>query len=241
LRNWVVTFVVAVVAAGCRTAPEPSPERTAAEPPPERSAPEPAREPAPAVVRLELKESAWTLEELFDQIHRATGISILYDASNATFTQATVILCGAHTIARDELFDWLQAVLSYRNLVLVPVGPAHGERSPRWLLIERRPIVGRTRYVQVQASDIGKYSDRRDPCVVTTITLSPTSDKTRIRNAISAVLTTTDGLGRIQAVPGSHELIVGDFAPVVAQAVRLAAVLDREFTVTTSSPDADPR
>ena len=69
--------------------------------PPKPEEPKPER----AIVRLLPKEGGWKIDELFDQIHRTTGISILYDATNATFKQAKVEFVGVHAIAADELFD----------------------------------------------------------------------------------------------------------------------------------------
>jgi hypothetical protein len=255
LRDFILSFVLALAAAGCRSAQapasDPAPALAAAlapdpAPPPDpESAPAPTPTPAPApeppagFVRINPREGSWTIAELFDEIHRATGISIVYDASDATFTQAKITVCGTHTIARDDLFDWLQAVLSYRRLVLVPVGPKGVDGKQQWYVMPPRPWHGRPPFVE--ATEIDKYADRRDLLIVSRIPLSPCTDATRMREALASILTTTDGIGRIREIPGEHALVVGDFAPVVAQAVRLAAVLEKEFVVTTSSPEAAPR
>jgi len=78
------------------------------------------RHPSKNPVRLLPKEGGWTPAELFDQINKTTGISILFDSQNATFKQQKIEFVGVHVIEEDQLFDWLQAVLSYRKLVLVP-------------------------------------------------------------------------------------------------------------------------
>src|SRR5882724_12846386 len=96
-------------------APAPAPGAPPAPPAPPKSGKNP--------VRLMPKEDGWKINELFEAINKTTGISILYDSGNATFKQAKVEFVGAHVIEEDQLFDWLQAVLSYRKLVLVPVGP----------------------------------------------------------------------------------------------------------------------
>ena len=194
------------------------------EPKPAEPKPEPV--PEKAIVRLLPKEGGWKIDELFDQIHRTTGISILYDATNATFKQAKVEFVGQHAIAVDELFDWLQAVLSYRKLVLVPVGPKGVDGKQQWFVMDQADPNLKSRPVYINEDEIYKYADRDGLYVVTTLTLEHISDTTRVRNALSPLSTATAGIGRIQDIPGSRALIVGDFAPVVAAMKRLLKYID---------------
>lgn len=47
---------------------------------------------------------------------------------------------------------------------------------------------------------------------MTALSLAFTNDTTAMRNALAPLSTQTAGLGRIQDIPGSSVLIVGDFA-----------------------------
>ena len=189
---------------------------------PKPGEPKPERQ----IVRLLPKEGGWQISELFDQIHRTTGISILYDGTNATFKQAKVEFTGVHPIAVDELFDWLQAVLSYRKLVLVPVGPKGPDGTQQWFVMDQADPNLKSRPVYIKETDIERYADRDGLYVVTTLTLENINDTTRVRNALSPLSTATAGIGRIQDIPGSRALIVGDFAPVVAAMKRLLKYID---------------
>jgi general secretion pathway protein D len=200
--------------------PEPKPE----EPKPEKD-----------IVRILPKEGGWKIDELFDQIQRTTGISILYDATNATFKQAKVEFVGPHPIYVDELFDWLQAVLSYRKLVLVPVGPKGADGKQQWFVMDQADPNLKSRPVYIKETEIEKYADRDGLYVVTTLTLVHINDTTRVRNALSPLSTATAGIGRIQDIPGSRALIVGDFAPVVAAMKRLLTYID------VSNPQIEPK
>jgi type II secretion system protein D len=188
----------------------------------------PPNEPKPErhAVRLMPKEGGWQIAELFEQIHRTTGISILYDSTNATVKQAKVEFVGQHSIDVDELFDWLQAVLSYRKLVLVPVGPKGVDGKQQWFVMDQADPNLKSRPVYIAEDSIEKYADRDGLYVVTTLTLKNISDTTRVRNALSPLSTATAGIGRIQDIPGSRALIVGDFAPVVAAMKRLLVYID---------------
>jgi len=196
-----------IVAAGCAT-PSPEPE------------------PSARVVRFEAKEGPWKLKDIFQHIHTTTGISISYDTGGScTWPEAEVTICGVHVIEEDQLFDWLQAIVSYRRLVLVPVGPKGADGKKQWFLLD--PLKGRPPYID--ESKIGDYAEREHLYVVTTITLSFMSDTTLMRNALAPLSTAAGGVGRIRETPGESKLIVGDFAPVVAAIAKRAARLDIEF------------
>jgi type II secretion system protein D len=197
---------------------------------------EPAKNGEEEPVRLLPKDGGWKIDELFDQIHRTTGISILYDSGNATFKQAKVEFVGEHVIRQVDLFDWLQAVLSYRKLVLVPVGPkSPGTTKQQWFVMDQADPNLKSRPVYIKESEIENYADRDGLYVVTTLTLEHINDTQRVRNALSPLSTQTAGIGRITDIAGSRALIVGDFAPVVAAMKRLLVYID------VVNPRIDPR
>jgi type II secretion system protein D len=235
-----VTFGALAIAAPAALA-QAKPEDKPPEPAPGAPAPAPGAPPAaPAKtakspVRLMPKEGGWKIEELFDSINKTTGISILYDSGNATFKQAKVEFVGQHVIEEDQLFDWLQAVLSYRKLVLVPVGPKSPDEKQQWFVMDQADPNLKSRPVYIKETEIDDYADRDGLYVVTTLTLQNITDTTRVRNALSPLSTATAGIGRIQDIAGSRALIVGDFAPVVAAMKKLLQYID------VQNPKTDPR
>jgi general secretion pathway protein D len=202
--------------------------------PPEPPKPEEPRPEEPSVRILE-KEGGWKIEDLFQQIQKSTGISILYDSGNAAFKQTKIEFVGAHVIAESRLFEWLQAVLSYRKLVLVPVGPKSPDGKQQWFVMDQADPNLKSRPVYIDEQEIYDYADRDGLYVVTTLSLEHISDTTRVRNALSPLSTQTAGIGRIQDIPGSRSLIVGDFAPVVAAMKRLLSYIDKV------NPQIEPR
>lgn len=188
-----------------------------------------------AVVRILPKEGGWKIEELFEQIQKTTGISILYDSGNATFKQTKIEFVGPHPIPESQLFDWLQAVLAYRKLVLVPVGPRSPEGRQQWFVMDQADPNLKSRPVYIKEDEIEAYADRDGLYVVTTLTLEHITDTTRVRNALSPLSTQTAGIGRITDIPGSRAMIVGDFAPVVAAMKKLLEFIDME------NPQTEPK
>jgi hypothetical protein len=191
-------------------------------------------------IRLVPKDGGWRVDELFDLINKTTGASILYDGNNATFKQAKVEFVGAHVIAESDLFAWLQAVLSYRKLVLVPVGPKSPDGRSQWFVMDQADPNLKSRPMFIDESQIFDVEDRDGLYVVTTLRCRDTVDTTRVRNALSPLSTQTAGIGRIQDIPGSRVLIVGDFAPVVAAMKRSLDIINANSPPSAVRPAPTP-
>jgi hypothetical protein len=207
-------------------------------PPPE--APQPggdAHKPSGPTVRLAVRPGGWTVADVLEEVTRVTGRPILYDGTNATFKQAKIeFLCATDGLEmqQSELFPFVQAALSYRKLVLVPVGPklANGEQA--WFVMDLADPSLKSRPVFLEESEVLDYADRDGLYVVTTLRLRDTVDAVRARNALSPISTATAGIGRVQD-NGGRFLIVSDFAPVVAAMKR---TLDR---INASTPPSAVR
>ena len=192
------------------------------------------------VVHLNPKDGGWTILELFDSIQKSTGISILYDGTNQAVKTQKVEFVGTHVIPEDELFDWLQATLSFKKLVLVPVGPKSPEGRQQWFVMDQADPMLRARPFYVDEKDIYKYQDRDGLFVVTTLTLKHISDTNRVRTALQLLVTQTAGIGKIQDIAGSRALIVADFAPIVAAMKRLLDYIDVVNTQITPTMEVVP-
>src|SRR5882724_4066673 len=195
------------------------------EPWPPAETPKPVRAAPPAssnIVRLMPKEGGWRIDDLFEYVNKTTGVSILYDSGNATFKQAKIEFVGVHEIPVSDLFAWLQAVLSYRKLALVPVGPRSADGKQQWFVMDQADPSMKSRPWFIDESEVFDFGDRDGLYVVTTLRVRDTVDPTRARNALSPLSTATAGIGRI--MDNGHFLIIGDFAPVVASMKHL---LDR--------------
>lgn len=188
---------------------------------------QPGVEKKDGVITINPSGPGWSVLELFSWIHKATGRSILYDeTSNQKIKTAKVQFVGSHVIRESELFDWLQAVLSFNNLVLVPVGPTSPDGSQQWFCLDQNNPMIKAKPVYVSENDILELADRDGLYVVTTFTLKHISDTARVRQALTGLSTQTASIGRIQDVPGSRAVIIGDFAPVVAAMKHLVDQID---------------
>jgi type II secretion system protein D len=189
----------------------------------------PAVENKDGVLTITPNPQGWGVLELFSSIHRVTGRSILYDeGTNPKIKTAKVQFVGTHIVRERDLFSWLQAVLSFNNLVLVPVGPTSPDGKQQWFCLDQNNAAVKTKPVYIDEKDIYEFEDRDGLYVVTSLQLRYISDTARVRQALTALTSTAAGGGRIQDVPGSRSIIVGDFAPVVAAMKRLVEYIDKE-------------
>ncbi len=178
------------------------------------------------IVQLNPRPEGWKIEDLFRAISEMTGASILYEKSNAVIKSKTITFIGTQPIPKARLFDWLQAVLSYHCLVLVPVGPPGPGGQQQWFALDQANAGLTSHPVYVAEDKLEDYADRDGLYVVTTITLKNIKDTSRVRQALSQMSTKTAGLGRINDIQGSRALIVGDFAPIVVAMKRLVEFID---------------
>jgi hypothetical protein len=206
-----------------------------------QQAPRRARAEEPKI-RIDPKPGGYRVDELFEWIHSVTGRSILFDSANQTFKQARIEFVGVHEIPKSELFDWLQAVLSYRKLVLVPVGPEGTAGGSQWMIMDQADPNLKSKPVFVSENELADHASRDGLYITTMLRVRDTVDTTRVRNALSPLSTAIAGIGRIQDVPGARVLIVSDFAPVVwamKQLLdRMNAIADRPEVGRTAPADA---
>ncbi len=207
-------------------APPPAPVPVPAEDPPEFA---PASDDEEMIV-LNPKEGGWEIVDLFTAISEMTGASILYEAQNAVIKGKKISFIGTQAIPKTRLFDWLQAILSYHGLVLVPVGPKGPEGQQQWFALDQANANLTSRPVYIEEDEIEDYADRDGLYVVTSFKLVHIKDTSRVRQALSQMSTKTAGLGRINDIQGSRALIVGDFAPIVAAMKKLLSFIDVENT-----------
>jgi hypothetical protein len=255
-----LVLAAAFAASACASSAQPAPAAaptprviSVSEPPPREWEPWPPAQSAPAprarvasgkTVTLEPRQGGWPVLELFEMVSQQTGRSILYDGSNATFKHAKIEFVGRHVVAEEDLFAWLQAVLSYRKLCLVPVGPKSSDGKQQWFVMDQADPALKSRPVFIDESEVESYADRDGLYVVTSLRVRDTLDAQRARNALTPISTQTAGIGRI--TDHGRFLVVGDFAPVVASMKRLLDRINAETTPAlatppTPAPPAQPR
>ncbi|MCG3135084.1 MAG: hypothetical protein HMLKMBBP_02587 [Planctomycetes bacterium] len=181
------------------------------------------------VIKIVPVEGGYKVEDLFKYIYKTTGRSILYDSGpSSKVKQLKVEFTGEHLVRESELFSWLQSVISFQQLVLVPVGPIAPDGTQQWYCLEQANQMVRSRPVYLREEQIFEYENRDGLYVVTSVTLQNISDTARVKAALQQLASTSSSIGKVQDVPGSRALILADFAPMVASMKRLLDYIDVE-------------
>jgi hypothetical protein len=88
---------------------------------------------AAAAFLLEERAEGWPLGELLQHLARETDVVIEpADSVDAALLERKVEFVGPLSIPRDRALEWLQAVLGFYRLAMVPVGPP---AEPRFAVI----------------------------------------------------------------------------------------------------------
>jgi hypothetical protein len=187
--------------------------------------------PVERVVRFAWNEGGWKLSDVLEHINRVTNWSVLYESGSGTRRQRRLLsdATGDVEIRESDLGAWLRAGVADSGYLLVEIPSVRTRDGRRELfLIDVSDPLIRSKSALLPESEVLAKANREDVYVVTTLTLERITDPTALRNALAPLSTQTAGIGRIQDVPGSAALIVGDYAPVVAAMKRIVDLLNDE-------------
>jgi hypothetical protein len=179
-------------------------------------------------IRIEPRDGGWKFDELADYLHRVAGVSILYESQNRTVKENRLFV-GPCTLAEDELFPWMQAWASDRNMTLVPIW--HGADGRRqWFVVEETNGA-----VFIDSVDVPSYADRASLRVATWFRVAVSMNSSR-RDRLVADFA---NLNYVLDLPGSPCLLVSGPAPAVAAAQREVERFNAE-TRPADAPSAPP-
>jgi len=175
---------------------------------------------------VEIKvDSGLALSELLDQLQAATGKPILYDPNNQRIRGQKIATGFMHRVPRARVFDTFRSILSFYELMLVPVGP---EAYELYLVIDSRSTNNfvKAKAVHVEFDDLEKFADKDSLYIRCAIPVRHIENLTTLRTALSTSVSPA-GVGRVHEVPGSRHIIVQDFAPAVASIAKIVTQMDR--------------
>jgi len=164
------------------------------------------------------------LKDFLDVISKATGKPLLYDPQGQRVRGQKMGSTFSHRVPRDKLFITFRAILSFYELTLVPIGPKGYEI---YLAVDSRSTNNfvKNKAVYVDYRELEKYADHDGLFISCAIPVKHIENLTTLRTALSTMVTPA-GIGRVQEVAGSGNIIVMDFAPTVASMARLLRQMD---------------
>jgi len=171
---------------------------------------------AGGIRRVEIgpEEGGRKLSELLRTVTEHTGRRFAYDADVGDL-EIDFVRNAPFRVPEDQLLPWLESLLSFHRVVLVP-----GEDGV-WSALRVEPT-GCRRPVVVFEDGIGEWADREDVYVVSPLALRLPEVRDRAVRLEAADL-------RVAAVPGDGTLVVTGFAPDVAAALRKIRGMERAW------------
>ena len=164
------------------------------------------------------------LSDFLDVVAKSTGKPVLYDPNNQRIRNVKFGASIALKVPQERLLDKFRALLSYFELTMVPVGPRGYETL---LVLDSRSTNNliKNKAEVVEFDQLEKHADRDGVFISCAIPVRNIENLTTLRTALSTMVSPA-GIGRVHEVPGSHSIIVMDFAPTVAAVARLIRRMD---------------
>jgi len=175
-------------------------------------------------VRIQLAKDL-TIAEMLDTISKTTGTPMLYDPSSTRIARVKLGSAFDVTVSRGRLLDTYRAILSFFELTMIPVGPKEYEI---YLVVDSHSTNNliKNKMLFVPPDKLEEYADKDGTYIGTALPVHHIENLTTLRTALSTMVSPA-GIGRVHEVPGSHALIVMDFAPTVVAISRLIALIDK--------------
>jgi len=164
------------------------------------------------------------LSAFLDNIAKATGKPLLYDPQGQRIRGQKMGSTFSHRVPQDKLFITFRAILSFYELTLVPIGPKGYEI---FLAIDSRSTNNfvKNKALYVDYRELDQYEDHDGLFISCAIPVKHIENLTTLRTALSTMVTPA-GIGRVQEVAGSGNIIVMDFAPTVVAMAKLLRQMD---------------
>ena len=166
------------------------------------------------------------VEQFLKTISAVTKVPLVWNPSDKTIKGKQIM--GGIDLRGDKtkFFDLVRALLTFYDLVLVPVGPADQQVQ---LVMEARPagqiLRLKPQYVRLTEENLAAFEHQDGLFITTTIKVENMPDLRNARNALSR-LVTQQNIGNVTEVPAAGAFVVTDFAPNVVSIYRLIKEMD---------------
>ena len=165
------------------------------------------------------------LEVFLREVSRAADIPLVWNVNDKAIQGKKIMAAVAFKAPRSRVLSLARAILSFYDLVVIPVGP----REKQVLLVmdaRQTAAIVKLKPLPVELTDENLASyEYEDGLFITTMLKAPHLTSLReARNAFSRIVT-GQNIGNVQEVSDST-MIVTDFAPNVVAIYRLLKMMD---------------
>ncbi len=166
------------------------------------------------------------IEDFLRAIAQETNKPILWDPGNRQITTQKIQGALKLTGPKEQLFDMARALLTFYELIMIPVGPPQFQAL---LVTDTKQATGTLRlkpeFVEITDENVAMYERLDGQFITTTIRVENIRDLKDARNAVQRIVT-AGNVGNVTEVPQARSFVVTDFAPNVAAIYRLIKAMD---------------
>lgn len=186
-----------------------------------------AAQPAYAKDEVEITISEnMEMASFLSAVAQTTGLRLVWNPTDKNIRGKT--LKGGITLrgARSEVYALARGLLTFYELVIIPVGP---DENRLYLVADARQTSAILRIkplsVELTEANLARYESADGLFITTTIHVENLDDLRNARNALSRVVT-GQNIGNVTEVPDAQAFVVTDFAPNVVAIYRLLKAMD---------------
>lgn len=187
-----------------------------------------ADEPPKKELRILVPEEGLPITELLKGLSGETGTPIVWSATDKVIQDKKITSTGPLVGPADKLFDMVRALLTFQEIVVIPIGPKGYEiyvvMSARELasqiILKNKP-----EYVELNDGNVEQYANQDGLYVATTIKVKNLDNLRDARTALQRIIT-ANNIGNVQEVPAARAFVVTDFAPNVVAIYKLLREMD---------------
>ena len=178
------------------------------------------------LVSLSIGDEDVEIEEFLRAVSRTTNMPMVWNPQDKNIRGKKIIGSVDLKAPRGELFNLVRALLTFYELVVIPVGPADYQVQ---LVMDARQTSSilklKPDYIQLNDENLAQYENADGKFITTTIRVKNMSNLRDARNALTRIVT-GQNIGNVTEVPAANAFVVTDFAPNVVAIYRLLQEMD---------------
>ena len=178
------------------------------------------------LIRIDIGKEDILIEDFLRTVSRAAEVPLVWNPSDKNIRGKKIIGSVALEAPQQELFPLVRALLTFYELVMIPVGPPGYQVQ---LVMDARATSSilklKPEYVELNAENIDLYRHADGKFITTTIRVENMNDLRNARNALTRIVT-GQNIGNVTEVPAANAFVVTDFAPNVVAIYLLLREMD---------------
>lgn len=183
--------------------------------------------PKDEVVTLALQDEQ-KVDDLLKGLSKISNRPIVWQTDDKAITAKKLTGSQEFKAPKGKLFDMVRALLTFEEVVLIPIGPPGYEiyvAMDARALQSQFILKNKPTYVELTDTNVGDYENQDGLYIATTIKVRNIDNLRDARQALQRIIT-QNNIGSVQEVPAARAFVVTDFAPNVAAIYRLIKEMD---------------